>query len=290
MPEHQSAQPGSPENAPHGTGTSRRTALAAFGGLGAAAIGLNVSAASAHSTPASSGQRWTPSCVLAPEQMEGPYYLDYGIRREDITEDREGLDLLLKIVVVDADSCLPLPDVAVDIWHCDALGVYSSYTGYGNGILPPVDENGHAAPTDETTWLRGVQLTDAAGVASFRSIVPGWYTGRAVHIHVKTVTGAEAEGATVEGGHVSHTGQLYFPERFNAELGSLAPYRENRIERVTNDEDVLYTGGGEGAVSELDVKPGPFGRGITGTIVLGIQPDATPPPDPMPPMPPPGTN
>lgn len=226
--------------------------------------------------------------MLAPEQMEGPYYLDYGIHREDITESKQGLDLLLKIVVVDANSCLPLEDIAVDIWHCDALGVYSSYTGYGNDTLPPVDENGHAAPTDETTWLRGVQLTDAAGVASFRSIVPGWYTGRAIHIHVKTVTGAEAEGATVEGGHVSHTGQLYFPEEFNTRLATLAPYRENQVERVTNGEDALYTGGNEGAASELDVRPGVFGDGVTATIVLGIEPNATPPPDPMP-MPASGT-
>lgn len=223
--------------------------------------------------------------------MEGPYYLDYGILREEVTEGKEGIDLLLKIVVVDAADCRPLKNIAIDIWHCDAVGVYSSYTGYDNGEMPPVDENGHAAPTDRSTWLRGVQLTDAEGVATFRTIVPGWYTGRSIHIHVRTVTGAKAAGGTVQGGHVSHTGQLYVPEDFSERIAKTPPYSENPIRRVTNDEDMLYTGGNEGPATLMDIKPGSasIAPGVTGTIVLGIDPSATPPPD-TPPGPPPATD
>lgn len=207
--------------------------MAAFGGigLGTAVTGFGSPAAAATGRSGPSGIE--PSCVLAPEQMEGPYYLDYRLLRRDITEDRQGIGLLLDVVVVDASSCLPLKDIAVDIWHCDAAGVYSSYTEYDNGEVPPLDEDGHAEPTDDTTWLRGVQLTDHRGVADFRSVVPGWYRGRTVHIHVKTITGGHREDGTWEGGHTSHTGQLYFPAEFNERLARTPPYSGNTVPRTT---------------------------------------------------------
>lgn len=211
--------------------------------------------------------------------MEGPYYLDYGILREDITEGKDGIDFLMRIAVVDASDCRPLPNIAVDVWHCDALGVYSSYTGYDEGQLPPVDETGHATPTDRTTWLRGVQLTDAWGVATFRSIVPGWYSGRTTHVHVKTIVGGHREDGSWEGGHTSHTGQLYFPDEFNEKVARTAPYRDNSVPRTTNEQDFLYTGGNEGPATVMDIERswvGAPGPGVSGTVVLGIDPSATP--------------
>ena len=86
------------------------------------------------------------------------------------------------------------PERAVDIWHCDALGEYSGVNG------------------TTTTFLRGVQLTDAKGVARFATIYPGWYQGRATHIHMKVHIGGKAAGTTYSGGHVSHTGQMFFPD------------------------------------------------------------------------------
>ena len=125
-------------------------------------------------------------CVLAPEQTEGPYYVAGEKLRRDITEGRPGAPLLLRLRVVDASTCKPIKGAAVDIWHCDALGVYS---GFGSG-------------SGNRTFMRGVQKTDATGLARFRTVWPGWYQGRTVHIHVKVHVG----------GNVVHTGQLYFPD------------------------------------------------------------------------------
>ena len=107
--------------------------------------------------------------MLSPEQTEGPYYIDGEKLRRDITEGRPGVPLLLRLRVVDASTCKPIKGAAVDIWHCDALGVYS---GFGSG-------------SGNRTFMRGIQKTDATGLARFRSVWPGWYQGRTVHIHVK---------------------------------------------------------------------------------------------------------
>ena len=120
--------------------------------------------------------------MLTPELTEGPYSLDLDLVREDITEGRPGLLFDLRVLVADADSCEPTRDAAVDLRHCDAGGQYSGVEG------------------DTGTFLRGIQMTAADGAASFRTVFPGWYSGRAVHIHVKVnLSGAE-----------SFTGQLFF--------------------------------------------------------------------------------
>ena len=128
-------------------------------------------------------------CVLTPEQTEGPYYLPLDLLRQDITEGRPGLPLRLRIAVVDVNGCSPLPDAAVDIWHCDAQGYYSGFTGYPGGDADP--EAG--AGVEEGTFLRGVQTTNADGIAEFQTIYPGWYTGRTVHIHMKVHVGGAEE-------------------------------------------------------------------------------------------------
>lgn len=134
-----------------------------------------------------------PACTLSPELTEGPYYLDLEKIRKNITEGKAGLRLDLRVTIVNASTCEPIEDVAVDIWHADASGVYSGIGSEG---------------TSGKTYLRGVQLTDANGVASFRTVYPGWYQGRATHIHLKTHVGGRSGGSTYSGGHVAHTGQL----------------------------------------------------------------------------------
>ncbi|MGW2716563.1 intradiol ring-cleavage dioxygenase [Streptomyces sp. NPDC001492] len=258
-----------PERAPEQTGgsggASRRTVIAALGGatLGAAALGLTSGqAAVAAGRNGAAPARPAADCVLTPEQTEGPYYLDLETVRKDITEGKAGVPLTLRVKVIDTATCSALPGTAVDIWHCDALGVYSGYVAGGS--------------TPDTTFLRGVQLTDSGGVAEFTTIYPGWYVGRALHIHVKTHVGGTVANGKYRGGHVSHTGQLYFPETYNSRVAVLAPYRSNTATRTLNARDGIYRNGGSSTLLTLTQVGSDLGKGVTGTVVLGIDPDAVP--------------
>src|SRR6266516_3308335 len=143
---------------------TRRGSLVRFGGLvggllGAAGWKIAESEGAGPAAVASGAV----SCVLTPEQTEGPYYLANEKLRRDITEGRPGVPLLLRLRVVDASTCKPIKGAAVDVWHADAVGVYS---GFGSG-------------SGSRTFMRGIQRTDANGLARFRSVYPGWYQGRA---------------------------------------------------------------------------------------------------------------
>ena len=237
----------------------------------------------------------TPSCVLTPEVTEGPYYLDLLKIRDDITGDMKGVPLQLRTTVVNtADDCAPLKHAAVDIWHCNAVGDYSGFTGAesaGNPgenaapqgappqgappAGPPAGGGGSAQPTDNKTFLRGVQLTDKDGVAEFETIYPGWYMGRALHIHLKVHEGGKASGKTYEGGHVSHTGQLFFPEAVTEQVAAVKPYSSHDIERVRNSEDSIFQQAGDGSIVKLT---GSVKEGFVAEITLGINPNSTPDP------------
>ncbi|MFG2602318.1 intradiol ring-cleavage dioxygenase [Streptomyces sp. NPDC048514] len=256
-----------PESAGGSVGATRRTVMAALGGatLGAAALALTATQATAaadRNDTARSPIRPAADCVLTPEQTEGPYYLDLETVRKDITEGEPGVPLTLRVKVIDTATCSALPGTAVDIWHCDALGVYSGYVAGGS--------------TPDTTFLRGVQLTDSAGVAEFTTVYPGWYVGRALHIHVKTHAGGTVTGGRYQGGHVSHTGQLYFPETYNRRVAALDPYRNNTATRTLNARDGIYRNGGSSTLLTLTQVGSDLGKGVTGTVVLGIDPDAVP--------------
>ncbi|WP_330351247.1 intradiol ring-cleavage dioxygenase [Streptomyces sp. NBC_00582] len=241
---------------------NRRKVLAA-GGAGAAAVGLGLAyaatakadqaqtSASAADTSASDD-----ALTLTKETIEGPYYLDYDLHRVDITEGKQGTPLDLRIQVRNSQDAKPVSNVAVDIWHCDALGIYSGYeeasaAGSG-GSLPSGTPTAqptaggspgmHEEPDSKTTYMRGFQMTDKDGWVRFRSIVPGWYTGRAVHIHVKVHTkgvllnDAYADGTTV------HTGQLFFPEDLIDAITKVKPYTSNENPLTTNSSDGIYSG------------------------------------------------
>ncbi|MGI9050955.1 MAG: intradiol ring-cleavage dioxygenase [Rubrobacteraceae bacterium] len=237
----------------------------------------------------------TPSCVLTPEVTEGPYYLDLLKIRDDITENMKGVPLQLRTTVVNtADDCAPLKHAAVDIWHCNATGDYSGFTGAesasnpgGNAVsqgappqgapptgLPP-DGAGGAQPTDNKTFLRGVQLTDKDGVAEFETIYPGWYQGHALHIHLKMHEGGKTSGKTYEGGHVSHTGQLFFPEDVTERVAAVKPYSSHTIDRVRNSEDNIFQKAGDGSIVKLT---GSVKEGFVAEITLGVNPNSTPDP------------
>ncbi len=110
-------------------------------------------------------------CVLTPEGTEGPYYLPEQLVRRDIRENRTGLPFRLKFTFTDVNTCEPLSNVSVDIWQCDPLGFYSSYTKNSPNTAPTSVL--HAPPTDNSTFLRGVQITDKNGVAEFMTVFPG---------------------------------------------------------------------------------------------------------------------
>ena len=227
---------------------TRRHALQWAGGLGLAVF---VSACASDGDPAAetapiaetsteAAATAAPDCVLMPELTEGPYYLDLDLVRSDITEGRPGLPLELRVNVVDAEACAPIEGAAVDLWHCDAEGAYSGVQG-----------------AEGETFCRGVQLTDADGVAEFRTIFPGWYTGRAVHIHVKV----SADGDQ------THTGQLFFDPEATSAVYATEPYAERGEQDVPNSNDGIYAESGGVTVVAVTVN----GESSSGTVTLGVE-------------------
>ena len=161
-------------------------------------------------------------CDITPRMTEGPYYFDTGQVRRDIAEDRPGTPLLVAIRLVEAGSCAPIPDAVVDIWHPDAVGQYSGFSGQG-------DDN---SDTSGESFLRGMQTTDANGRVEFETIYPGWYPGRTVHIHFKAYTD---ERTFV-------TSQMYFPDDVSDAVFLAEPYAARGPRGTTNANDWLLNG------------------------------------------------
>ncbi|MFF0463888.1 intradiol ring-cleavage dioxygenase [Streptomyces mexicanus] len=231
---------------------------------------------------------------LTTEQIEGPYYIDYELFRKNVVEDRTGIPLVLVLRAVDSSTCEPLRNSAIEIWHCDASGVYSGYTQVGNGgdtppgpppsgtpTAPPDGPGGgggggHATPTDDLTWLRGIQMTDHQGFVTFRTIFPGWYTGRAVHVHTKVHTGGSRTSDGYTGGRTCHTGQFYFSEDSVKATMDIAPYSANTVPRVPLDQDSIYPGTGtQGGLLKLVHDKRHIERGVIGHITMAVDPGAT---------------
>ncbi|KAI1205699.1 aromatic compound dioxygenase [Annulohypoxylon truncatum] len=173
------------------------------------------------------------SCILAPEVTDGPYYVVGEKMRSNVKEAlySDGVDLFLEIQYIDVNTCEPIPAVAVDIWNCNATGVYSGISTNGN----------YASGGYNSTYLRGIQLTDSDGVVSFETIFPGHYDGRAVHTHLLSHQNAQVmpNGTiSVWNSPVSHIGQLFWPENLRAEVEATYPYNQNTVALTTNDEDM----------------------------------------------------
>jgi len=162
------------------------------------------------------------ACTLVPEQALGPYYLADELIRRDIRDGKTGVPLALRLVVLDVRTCRPLADAAVDLWHCDAAGEYSGFGG------------------NSQSFLRGIQLTDRDGVAQFQTIFPGCYPGRTNHIHFQVRTAGASTGETYRGGHVAHTGQVFFPEAITVDLMRHGTYAERQAERMPQAEDGIF--------------------------------------------------
>ena len=185
-------------------------------GLGATGLGLFPSTtsgnASALRTPAS---LLAGSCTLTPGQIQGPYYRDLNLVRRDITEGLPGIPMHLHIRVLDVDACTPLVGAEVDVWHTNAPGHYSNFPVKG---------------TEGETWMRGVQFTDADGVATFHTVYPGWYTGRTAHLHVKVYPQTAWMLTT----------QLYLSDLLSDLVYRLPPYSAHGPRNTRNAQDTYY--------------------------------------------------
>lgn len=258
-------------------GLSRRTVLMAGGAaIAATSAGLSLKdVALGQSTPeATAPLIEAATCVLTPELTEGPYYVDGELIRQNIVEDRAGIPLRLQIAVADATACTPVENAAVDIWHCDSHGYYSGVSGNMPG---PDADQAEVAAAAQATFLRGIQLTSADGVAEFETIYPGWYISRTIHIHMKVHLDGEA-GKTYEGGHTAHTGQLFFDDAITEQVMQIEPYAGRPDEyRTLNSDDNILAGhedepGFMVTVTQLDAND--LSAGFLGTIVIGVDPSA----------------
>jgi protocatechuate 3,4-dioxygenase beta subunit len=220
-----------------------RTSILRLAGLAAASFGVGSwQAREAEGGGPAGVESGAVSCVLTPELTEGPYYIPGEKLRRNITDGRPGTTLILRLAVVDASTCKPIRGAAVDIWHADAAG---NYSGFGGG-------------SGSRTFMRGIQRTDAHGIATFRTVYPGWYQGRTVHIHVKVHVR----------GNVVHTGQLFFSDALTDRVYRNAPYNQRPNRTTRNANDSIFVKGGRKSLLSLRRRSA---GGYLGRITMGVQ-------------------
>lgn len=230
----------------------RRDLLKILAASGPAVLGAGLWPGALRAEAAAAGLIGPNVCALMPEVTEGPYYVDPGLVRADIREDRVGVPLVMRFQVVDAD-CAPIAGARVDIWHCDAQGNYSGFAGQGSDAV---------ADTEDQTFLRGTQITDERGLLSFQTIYPGWYRGRTTHIHFKVFL----DETTLL------TGQAFFPDALSQYLYDNAPdYGGRAGSRDTlNANDGIAAQAGEGAYVHIAEQAG----GYDAALVVGVSREA----------------
>lgn len=204
---------------------------------------------------------WFKHVVQAAEMTEGPYYGSRGPERSDIREGRTGADLELLIKVVDVKNSHPLPEVTVDIWHCDAQGYYSGYQF--DPDARPLDVQ-YQAPTTDDTYLRGSQRTNDEGVVRFLTIFPGWYSARTPHIHIKVFRNDKCILTT----------QLYISERHLDKVYAKDPDYARRIERDTFNASDIVIGKVDGSVDGCWIELFEEQNRLRGECVLAVAVDA----------------
>ncbi|NOT33534.1 MAG: intradiol ring-cleavage dioxygenase [Candidatus Eisenbacteria bacterium] len=196
-----------------------------------------------------------PRCIVRPEQTEGPFFIDERLSRSDIRTDPSTgalsagarLDLAFDVTRLSGATCRAVPGARVDVWHCDARGAYS-------------DVADSEFDTAGQKFLRGHQLTNAEGRARFTTIYPGWYRGRAVHIHFKVRTEPDAAR-----GH-EFTSQVYFDDAVTDRVHKLAPYAARGVRELRNSRDGLFRQGG----SQLLIAPTRSRAGYEATFALAL--------------------
>jgi protocatechuate 3,4-dioxygenase beta subunit len=238
---------------------NRRRLLAGLAALGAAPIvtrGGHFSLASAAPNPTINAA----SCVLTPAMMEGPFFADVRLNRSDLTTGAtsagvvQGLPLTLNIDLASVHStgCLPLAGMQVDVWHADATGEYS-------GVAGGAGQSNAAAQA----FLRGYQVSDANGRVMFKTIYPGWYPGRTIHIHVKARRFNAAGNTTYV-----FTSQLFFDDAVNDKVMGTPPYNARGARNVRNAGENVY---GNNTRAMVDLRPAEGARGYVAAVTLGLR-------------------
>lgn len=228
-------------------------ALAATAGLAWAAAcgGSSPTAATETTATTTTGGAPMGSCAVAAEETAGPYPDRLGMLsnpaffRRDIREGRSGALLNLTLTVTNVRSnCSPVANANVEVWQCDASGNYSEYAQPGyNGT--------------GQTFLRGLQTTDANGNVTFTTVYPGWYSGRATHIHVKVYV----NGAVVK------TTQIAFPESITAEVYASGVYASKGQSPTKNASDNVFS---DGTTTEMASVSGSAAAGFDASLTIGI--------------------
>jgi protocatechuate 3,4-dioxygenase beta subunit len=197
----------------------------------------------------------TLDCIAAPALTEGPFFVDENLNRSDLTTGTSepqvtmGLPMLVKLGVYRAGgaTCTPLEGAQVDLWHASCEGVYS-------------DEPSNAIQSKNTlgeTYLRGYQLSDAAGAVQFRTIYPGWYTSRTIHFHFKVrVSGKD------------FTSQLFIDDAINDMIMNTAPYNARGARTVRNATDSIY--GASGTKLTLNMQQASGVAAWIGSFTIGL--------------------
>ncbi len=247
---------------------SRRKTLVLFRAIGTAILVVGCIPRKSRSTEAQSSVAVPPSslansdtlptCVVTPEQTEGPYFVDEKLNRSDIRSDpadgsvKDGLpfQLTLRVSQIGNTSCTPRAGAIVDIWHCDALGVYSDVTDPGFSTLGK-------------KFLRGYQVTDANGTVQFTTIYPGWYQGRTVHIHFKVRTDTPSTQS------YEFTSQLYFDDSITDQVHIQTPYANKGQRKLKNAGDGIFQDGGD----QMLLKLTKTNLGYAATFDIGLQMD-----------------
>ncbi|HVD60801.1 MAG TPA: intradiol ring-cleavage dioxygenase [Gemmatimonadaceae bacterium] len=238
---------------------TRREAVAVLGAVSASLLtGCSTGESAPANAPNGSSTQIAsasiPGCVVRPAQTEGPYFVDEKLNRSDIRSDPSDgtvkpgtpLELTFAVSQLGAGSCTPIAGAVVDVWHCDADGIYS-------------DVQDPSFNTRGKKYLRGYQVTDASGRATFKTIYPGWYRGRAVHIHFTVRTNPKAASAH------EFTSQIYFDDAMNDTVFSQAPYKGKG--QIRNSQDGIFRDGG----SQLILAVKPATSGYAGTFDIALQ-------------------
>jgi len=204
-----------------------------------------------------------PGCIVRPELTVGPYFVDKQLERSDIRTEpkngalRPGAPLALAFSVSDVRNgqCVPLDGAMVDVWQCDASGVYSGVTDARMGFN-----------TVGQKFLRGYQITDRDGVARFTTIYPGWYPGRTVHIHFKIRTPASGVLAGLTNDIYEFTSQLFFDDALSTRVFARAPYARKERREMMNESDGIYREGGQ----QLMLAVADASQGYQATFAIGL--------------------
>jgi protocatechuate 3,4-dioxygenase beta subunit len=220
---------------------NRREALSAMGAASAAlAFGCGTSPTSPTDTTTTTTST-NAACAVTPSETVGPYPSLVSIVRSDIRESKPGTTLTLTVKVVNVNAgCAAVANANVEIWQCDATGNYSEY----------------GSQTSQT-YLRGIQTTNSNGEVTFVTIYPGWYQGRATHIHVEVKTGGVSRKVT----------QIAFPESVNNAVYGTGVYASRGSNPMSNLSDGIFT---DSLSAELVTPVGEPATGYSATCQVGI--------------------